>query len=142
MKLRLPAHRPAQPRNSGPFRRPKERRGPGRIGLRDPGFLDFRHRGVPTDRGSEFDSAKIDCPLDAFDVRRSLSKKGCPCDNAVDESANKMLKAEFARRESFANTRELQARLSDCVHRYNNFRIHSTLGYMSPVEFRKAGLAL
>lgn len=42
-----------------------------------------------TDRGSEFDSAKIDCLLDAFDVRRSLSKKGRPCDNAVDESANK-----------------------------------------------------
>ena len=28
------------------------------------------------DRGSEFDNAKIDCLLDAFDVRRSLSKKG------------------------------------------------------------------
>ena len=26
--------------------------------------------------------------------------------------------------------------------RSNNFRIHSTLGYMSPVEFRKAGLVL
>ena len=25
---------------------------------------------------------------------------------------------------------------------YNNFRMHSTLGCMSPVEFRKAGLAL
>lgn len=89
-----------------------------------------------TDRGSEFDSAKIDCLLDAFDVRRSLSKKGRPCDNAVDESANKILKAEFA------HTRELRVKLSDRVHWYNNFRIHSTLGYMSPVEFRKAGLAL
>lgn len=95
-----------------------------------------------TDRGSEFDNAKIDCLLDAFDVRRSLSKKGCPYDNAVDESTNKILKAEFAYRESFANTRELQVKLSDYVHWYNNFRIHSTLGYMSPVEFRKAGLAL
>lgn len=35
-------------------------------------------------------------------------------------------------------TRELRARLSDYVHWYNNFRIHSTLGYMSPVEFREA----
>lgn len=75
-------------------------------------------------------------------MRRSLSKKGRPCDNAVDESANKILKAEFAHRESFANTRELRVKLSDRVHWYNNFRIHSTLGYMSPVEFRKAGLAL
>ena len=97
---------------------------------------------LSSDHGSEFDNAKIDCLLDAFDVRRSLSKKGCPYDNAVDELANKMLKAEFAHRESFANTRELQVKLSDYVHRYNNFRIHLTLGYMSPVEFKKAGLAL
>ncbi len=38
--------------------------------------------------------------------------------------------------------RELRAKLSDYVHRYDNFRIHSTLGYMSPVEFREAGLSL
>ena len=60
----------------------------------------------------------------------------------MDESANKMPKAEFAYRESFANTRELQVKLSDYVHWYNSFRIHSTLGYMSPVEPRKTGLAL
>ena len=35
-----------------------------------------------TDRGSEFDNAKIDCLLDAFDVRRSPSKKGRPYDSA------------------------------------------------------------
>lgn len=28
------------------------------------------------------------------------------------------------------------------MHWYNNFRIHSTLGYMSPVEFREAGPSL
>lgn len=39
-------------------------------------------------------------------------------------------------------TRELRAKLSDYVHWYNNFRIHSTLGYMSPVEFREAGPSL
>ena len=95
-----------------------------------------------TDRGSEFDNAKIDDLLDAFGVRRSLSKKGCPYDNAVDESTNKILKAEFVYRESFSSTHELQVKLSDYVHWYNNFRMHSTLGYMSPVEFRKAGLSL
>lgn len=75
-------------------------------------------------------------------MRKPLSKKGRLCDAAVDESANKMLKAELVYRESFANTRELRVELSDCVHWCNNFRIHSTLGHMSPVEFRKAGLAL
>ena len=80
--------------------------------------------------------------LEAFGIERSLSAKGCPYDNAVDESTNKILKAEFVYRESFSDLRDLQVKLSDYVHWYNNFRLHSTLGYLSPVEFRKAGLSL
>ena len=68
--------------------------------------------------------------------------RGSEFDNAVDESTNRILKAELVHRETFGTTRELRAKLSDYVHWYNNFRIHSTLGYMSPVEFRKAGLSL
>lgn len=95
-----------------------------------------------TDRGSEFDNAEIDLMLEAFGIERSLSAKGCPYDNAVDESTNKILKAELVYRDSFSDLRDPQAKLSDYVHWHNNFRIHSTLGYMSPVEFRKAGLIL
>lgn len=95
-----------------------------------------------TDRGSEFDNAEIDLMLEAFGIERSLSAKGCPCDSAVDESTNRILKAELVHRETFGTTRGLRAKLSDYVHRYGNFRIHSTLGCMSPVEFREAGLSL
>ena len=80
--------------------------------------------------------------LVVFGIERSLSKKGCPFDNAVDESTNKTLKAEFAYREEFEDLQDLQARLSDYVWWYNNERLHSTLNYMSPVEFRLAGLSL
>ena len=66
----------------------------------------------------------------------------CPYNNAVDESANKTLKAEFANREDFEDLRDLQVKLSNYVWWYNNERMHSTLGNMSPVEFRKAGLSL
>ena len=95
-----------------------------------------------TDRGSELDDAEIDLMLEAFGIERSPSAKGCPCDNAADESTNKILKAELVYRGSFSDLRDLQAKLSDYVHWHNNFRIHSTLGYMSPVEFRRAGLIL
>ena len=95
-----------------------------------------------TDRGSEFDNAEIDLMLEAFGIERSLSAKGCPHDSAVDESTDGIPRAELARREAFGTTRELRAKLSDYVHRHDNFRIHSTLGYMSPVEFRKEGLSL
>lgn len=80
--------------------------------------------------------------LDVFGIERSLLGKGCPHNNAVDEPANKILKAELVYREAFGTTRELWVKLTDYVHWYNNFRMHSTLGYMTPVEFRKAGLVL
>ena len=95
-----------------------------------------------TDRGSEPDEAEIDPMLEAFGIERSLSAKGRPCDNAVDESTDRTPKAELARRGTFGTTRELRAKLSDYMHRYDNFRTHSTLGYMSPDEFREAGLSL
>ena len=95
-----------------------------------------------TDRGSEFDNAEIDLMLEAFGIERPLSAKGCPYDNAVDGSTDGILKAELVHREAFGATRELRAKLSDYVHRYDNFRIRATLGYMSPVEFREAGLPL
>ena len=95
-----------------------------------------------TDRGPEFNNAAIDELLDVFEIKRSPSAKGCPYDNSVDEPADKMLKAEFVYRERFSTLRELQAKLSDYVNWHSNFRLHSTLGNMSPVEFRLAGLTL
>lgn len=95
-----------------------------------------------SDRGSEFDNMSLDELFDFFGIKRSLSRKSNPWDNAVSEATFKLYKAEFAYRESFNTIRELQVKLSDYVHWFNNFRIHSTLGYMSPVEFRKCGLML
>ena len=45
-------------------------------------------------------------------------------------------------REQFASLRDLQLKLNDYVWWHNKERMHSTPGYMSPVEFRKAGLSL
>ena len=59
-----------------------------------------------TDRGSEFDNAEIDLMLEAFGIERSLSAKGCPHDNAVDESTDGMPRAELVHRETFGTTRE------------------------------------
>jgi len=48
-----------------------------------------------TDRGNEFKNKVIDELLTAFSVKRSLSKKGCPFDNAVAEATFKIVKTEF-----------------------------------------------
>ena len=47
-----------------------------------------------------------------------------------------------ARVEELGDLHDLQVRLTDYVWWYNNDRLHSTLNYMSPVEFRLAGLSL
>ena len=95
-----------------------------------------------TDRGPGSGDAAIDEMLEVFGAGRSLSKKGCPSGDAVDESTNKTLKVEFIYREEFSDLHDLQTRLTDYVWWYNNDRLHSTLNYMSPVEFRLAGLSL
>lgn len=95
-----------------------------------------------TDRGSEFANSGMDELLGAFGIRRSLSRRGNPYDNAVIESTNKILKRELIYRQAFASLDQLRRELNSYVRWYNEERIHSTLGYMSPVEFRKAGLSL
>ena len=142
LELRLPAGRPGEPRDRRAFGGAAQGRRAGEGRVRDARAPLSDIQVFHTDRGSEFDNAKIDETLEAFGIERSLSKKGCPCDNAVDESTNKILKAEFVYRETFGTTRELRAKLADYVHWCNNFRIHSTLGCMTPVEFRKAGMIL
>ena len=95
-----------------------------------------------TDRGSEFANSDIDDLLEAFDIRRSLSRKGNPYDNAVIESTNRILKKELVYRRVFADLDQLRRELNSYVRWYNEERMHSALGYMSPVEFRNAGLSL
>ena len=91
-----------------------------------------------TDRGSEFDNALIDNLLDTFGINRSLSLKGTPLDNAVAEATFKLIKAEFIYRYTFDNLRQLSIELCDYVHWFNNIRLHSSLDYLSPVEYRNA----
>ena len=63
--------------------------------------------------------------------------KGCPYDNAVAESTFKMIKAEFVYSRRFDSLYQLQLELADYVHWFNNIRLHGTLGYLSPAEFKK-----
>lgn len=90
-----------------------------------------------TDRGSEFKNNIIEGLINTFNIQRSLSKKGCPYDNAVAEATFKVFKTEFANRYIFKSLEELNFELADYVNWYNNIRIHSTLGYLTPVEFKR-----
>ena len=90
-----------------------------------------------TDRGSEFKNQLIDELIDKYHLKRSLSHKGTPLDNAVVESTNHILKTEFIYQHRFKSLHELQLLLFDYIHWYNHERIHGTLNYLTPIEYRR-----
>lgn len=66
----------------------------------------------------------------------SMSRKGNPYDNARCESFFKTLKQEEIRCTEYADLEELERRLEDFLERYyNQQRLHSALGYLSPSAF-------
>ncbi len=87
-----------------------------------------------TDRGGEFKNETIDEILDLAGIERSLSSPGTPIDNAVCESMYDIVKTEFIFEEIFVDLLDLQNKLAAWVWWYNNERLHSSLGYKTPVE--------
>ena len=77
--------------------------------------------------------------IEGFGIKRSLSKKGCPYDNAAAEATYKIIKTEFAFNKIFKNFEELEYLLFDYVNWFNNIRIHGSLNYLSPVEYKSLG---
>lgn len=93
-----------------------------------------------TDRGGEFASLLLDETLDTFHISRSLNMKGCPYDNAVAEATFKIIKTEFVYQMTFDSLEQLTIKFRDYVNWFNKFRIHGTLRYLSPEEYKRSFL--
>jgi putative transposase len=93
-----------------------------------------------TDRGNEFKNQLIDDTLKTFKIARSLSMKGCPYDNAVAEATFKIIKTEFVNGETFESLDKLNYKLADYVNWFNNHRIHSSLEYKTPYQYKHDNL--
>ena len=106
VELRPPARRPLQQGIVGHSAGPGKDARPVKPAFATPSFPIPDIEVFHTDRGSEFDNAEIDLMLETLGIERSLSAKGCPYDNAVDESTNRILKTELVHRETFGTTRE------------------------------------
>ena len=89
-----------------------------------------------TDRGNEFKNQLIDETLDVFNIERSLSEKGSPYDNAIAEATFKTIKTEFINDTVFPSLQALELELFDYVNWFNNIRIHGSLGYLTPKEYK------
>lgn len=86
--------------------------------------------------GGEFVNRAIDRTLETNHIRRSLFKGGTPLDNAVIESTNHIIKTECLNDYKFQSLDELNLIFGDYVHWYNHVRLHSHLGYKTPMQLR------
>ena len=73
----------------------------------------------------------------------SMSRSGNVWDNAVMESFFSSLKTERTARKTYRTREDAKVDVCDYIERFYNAKSrHSTIGYMSPMEFeRQAGLA-
>jgi putative transposase len=96
-----------------------------------------------SDQGSQYTSEEFRRLMEDNGVTCSMSRSGNVWDNAAMESFFSTLKTERTARKTYRTRDHAKADVFDYIERfYNPKRRHSTLGYLSPVEFeRKAGLA-
>jgi transposase InsO family protein len=91
---------------------------------------------VHSDRGAQFASGAYRRLLTAHGSLASMSRKGNCYDNAFIESFWSSLKYETVYHRKFATRAEARTALFDYIESfYNRTRLHSSLGYVSPITF-------
>lgn len=90
-----------------------------------------------SDRGSEYASHAYGRRLRARGVLQSMTRGGTPSDNAHMESFFHSLKADVIHGRRFHTDAQLRRCIANYVQYYNHRRLHSALGYQSPVEYER-----
>lgn len=89
-----------------------------------------------TDRGSQYASGEYRAKLQAAGITCSMSRKGNCWDNAPAESFFATLKQEMIYQNRFKTPSEAHSAVFEFIEVwYNRQRLHSSLGYMTPVEY-------
>jgi putative transposase len=91
---------------------------------------------IHSDRGSQYASLNVRNLIAENHMIQSMSSKGNCYDNAPTESFFSTLKRELVYRESYNTREEAKQSLFEYIELfYNRQRRHSTLGYVSPMQF-------
>lgn len=102
----------------------------------------FRRRPGPgllhhSDRGSQYASYNYQAQLEQYKMIPSMSRKGNCWDNAPMERFFRSLKSERLIFRRFLTRDNANAEILDYITFYNSIRIHSCLGYLSPMEYER-----
>ena len=97
--------------------------------------LDISGLYFHSDRGAEYVAMRYQRWLEQHGVLQSMNRKGTMTDNATMESFFHNFKAEWIHRRTFVTERELRAAIARYVSFYNERRLHSSLGYRTPVGY-------
>lgn len=87
------------------------------------------------DRGSQYMSGDYRAQVTGLGMVQSVGRTGVCWDNAVAESFWSSLKREVVHRHRFATRAEARRAIFAWINRYNHRRLHSSLGYVPPVEW-------
>ena len=91
-----------------------------------------------SDRGVQYASKSFQDTLSAAGAVCSMSAKGNCYDNAVAESFFHTLKTELVHHECYRTRQQAIASIFDYIETfYNRKRVHSTLGFISPLAFEE-----
>jgi putative transposase len=91
-----------------------------------------------SDRGSQYASHDYQKRLKKYRMQGSMSRKGDCYDNACIESFHSLLKRELVYLSTFFTRKQAKQKIFEYIELfYNRKRIHSTLGYLSPVEYEQ-----
>ena len=90
-----------------------------------------------SDRGSEYLGASLRDRLIACGIQQSMTRGGAPGENAHMESFFHSLKADVVHGRQFQTVQELRQQLRRYLRYYNHQRLHSALGYRSPVDYER-----
>jgi transposase InsO family protein len=95
-----------------------------------------------SDRGCQYSSKAYQTMLKKYCIEGSMSRPSCPYDNACTESFFSSANRECIYRKEYDNIEEVKRDLFEYIELfYNRKRIHSSLGYLSPVEYRLSKMA-
>jgi len=102
--------------------------------------IEVRGNEVPeihhSDQGSQYSSFAFRDKLAEYKIQSSMNHKGSCYDNAVVESFFKTLKNELIKTVRLNSREEARSKLFEYIEIfYNRKRLHSSLGYKSPIEF-------